>query len=278
MKRLCTSLMALLVFSTCLLAQSPPSTGTLTGIILCDDTHGPARRASVHLEPPINSPVAFWASGKIFGAITEMDGSFTISGIAPGDYYVVAIYAGYISAKEYIVPGARSLELTGSSDSMPSFVQRIKIVPGETVNVEIQLKRGASISGTVSYSDNTPVPFVALTPKLKRVNGDFADVSSAGASHTDSSGHYRIDGLPEGTYVVLGAMEGRMVPLFGGDQQGGSGLIIFAGGGLRPSKARTVTVKGSTEYPGVDITIPLVGVHQISGTITGPDGHRLNHG
>jgi hypothetical protein len=141
--------MALLVFPTVLFGQSSPSTGSLTGTILCDDTHGPARRASVHLEPPINSPVAFWASGKIFGAITEMDGSFTISAIAPGEYYVIAIYAGYISAKDYIFPGARSPELNRSSASMPSFVQRVRIVPGETVNVTIQLKRGASISGTI---------------------------------------------------------------------------------------------------------------------------------
>lgn len=53
--------------------------------------------------------------------------------------------------------------------------------------------------------------------------------------------------------MVLGAMEGRMVPVSGGNQQGGSGLIIFAGGGMRPSKARAVEVKGSSEYPGVDI-------------------------
>ena len=126
---------------------------------------------------------------------------------------------------------------------MPSFVQRIKIVPGETVNVTIQLKRGASISGTVSYSDTTPVPYVALMPKLKLANGEFADLSSAGANHTDASGHYRIDGLPEGSYVVLGAtMEGE------------SGLIIFAGGGMRPTKARIVSVKGSSDYAGVDIT------------------------
>ena len=69
-----------------------------------------------------------------------------------------------------------------------------------------------------------------------------------------------------------------MVPIFGGDQLGGAGLIIFAGGGMRPSKARVVAVKGSNEYGNVDITIPLLTVHEVSGTVTGSDGHRLNHG
>lgn len=96
---------------------------------------------------------------------------------------------------------------------------------------------------------------------------------SAGASHTDSSGHYRIDGLPEGLYVILGST-GQI----GGSERGGSGLIIFAGSGLRPSKARTVAVKGSSDYAGVDIIIPLIGVREVSGIVTGPDGHRLNHG
>jgi len=47
---------------------------------------------------------------------------------------------------------------------------------------------------------------------------------------------------------------------------------------MRPSKARVIDVEAPREYTGVDITLPLVGVHEVSGSITGPDGHRLNHG
>lgn len=112
-----------------------------------------------------------------------MDGSFTMSNVPPGEYYVIAMQPGYVSASDYILPGALSPELTGSRASMPPFVQRIKIVSGESVNVEIQLKRGASISGTVSYSDNTPVPYVALTPKMKIANGAFAEMKCRSQPH-----------------------------------------------------------------------------------------------
>ena len=169
-------------------------------------------------------------------------------------------------------PGAKAEE------ALPAFVKRVTVVAGGSEHVAIDLKRGGSISGTVSYSDGAPVSYVALTPKIKLKAGDFADVFANGASHTDSLGHYRIDGLPDGSYVVLGGIGGAMVPVFGGDQLGGSGSMIFAGGGMRPSQARVTVVSGANEYPGVNITIPLSGVHEVSGAVAATDGHRLNHG
>jgi hypothetical protein len=278
MKRLRTTTVALLVFHTGLFGQSGPTRGSLTGTVLCDDPHGPARGANVYLQSPTAyRPGAVSPPEEVFGATTGMDGSFIISRVAPGEYYVMVVYAGYISAREYVFPGALSPEVSRRTEPVPSFVQRVKIVPGGRANITIQLERGASITGSVTYTDGAPVPYLALTPELKLANGEFADMM-VGASHTDSSGHYRIDGLPDGAYVLLGGIEGPMVPVFGGDKLGGSGLIVFSGGGVRPSKARVVAVKAPHEYAGVDIAIPLVGVHEVSGSVTGPDGHRLNHG
>lgn len=157
-------------------------------------------------------------------------------------------------------------------------MKRVTVMAGGTEHIEIDLKRGGSISGTVTYSDGAPVAYVGLTPKMKLKAGNFADVFANGASHSDSLGHYRIDGLPDGSYVVLGGIEGAMVPGFGGDQLGGSGLMIFAGGGMRPSQARVTVVSGPKEYLGVNITIPLSGVHEVGGAVAAADGHRLNHG
>ncbi|MDQ2949428.1 MAG: carboxypeptidase-like regulatory domain-containing protein [Acidobacteriota bacterium] len=183
---------------------------------------------------------------------------------------------GYISARDYLARRI-SPEWTGGLEQLPSFVERVKILSGGTGHVEIQVKRGGSISGSVTYSDGAPVPYVALTPKVKLSDGNIADTHT-GASHTDSSGHYRIDGLLDGSYIILGGIEGAIVPVFGGDQIGGSGLIIFGGDGMRPSKARVISVSGTHEYAGLDITIPLVGVHEVGGAVTASDGHRLNHG
>lgn len=272
------TIVVLFVFQTGLIGQSRPSTGSVSGTVLCNDTHGPARRASVYLQSvTAYRPGTFSPPGEVFGSTTEMDGSFVVSSVAPGEYYVIVVYPGYISAREYVFPGALSPEVNRRTDPAPSFVQRVKIVQGGQANVTIQLERGASITGSVTYSDGTLVPYLALTPKLKLANGEFADMM-VGASHTDSSGYYRIDGMPDGDYVLLGGIEGPMVPVFGGEKLGGSGLIVFSGGGMRPTKARVVAVKAPHEYAGVDIAIPLAGVHEVNGSVTGPDGHRLNHG
>ncbi len=214
----------------------------------------------------------FVAPQETFGGTTDTNGVFTIANVTPGEYYVMVFFPGYISARDYVFPGANAEE------ALPSFVKRVTVTAGGTEHVAIELKRGGSISGTVTYSDGAPVAYAALTAKLKSQQGDFADFTGNGVSHTDSLGHYRMDGLPDGSFVVLSAMEGSMVPVFGGDQIGGSGLIIFAGGGLRPSQARVIVVSGANEYAGVNITIPLSGVREVGGAVMARDGHRLNHG
>jgi len=272
------AVMLLLFLAVTSATAQPSASGSVTGVVVCDDTHGPARRAYVYLQAPISREARFVAPQETFGGTTDADGAFAISDVTPGEYYVVVFSPGYISARDYLFPGAMSAKLSGAQEALPSFVKRVSVVAGGTEHAAIELKRGGSISGTVSYSDGTPVPYVGLTPKLKSKQGDFADLIGNGASHTDSLGRYRIEGLPDGSYVVLGGMEGAMVPVFGGDQMGGSGLTIFAGGGMRPSQARVIVVTGPNEYPGVNITIPLSGVYEVGGALAAADGHRLNQG
>jgi hypothetical protein len=263
---------ALLIFASAV-AQPNGANGSLRGIILCEDTGTPARQANVYLVSATRGPNAFSSPERPLATVTDLDGNFSISDIPPGNYYVVAVYAGYISARDYFFPGAMSSGVTGKPENPPDFVQRVSIAPGDTSNITIRLRRGASIKGSVLYSDGKPVPNAALTPKMKLSDGSFADVSGGGASHTDNAGHYSIDGLPDGSYVVLGAMKGPLVPVFGGDRLGASGWIAFAGDGMRPSNAHVISVKAPNEYTGVDLTLELNGVHEVSGTVVAPDGH-----
>lgn len=257
--------------------QTPANGGSLKGKIFCEDTQTPAREAYVSLLAPFSNQPGALLPREAFGTSTGADGSFTISNVAPGEYYVVTSYPGYISPKEYIFPGALSPELSAARDPLPSFVQRVAVVSGNTKYVEMRLQRGASIIGAVSNSDGAPVPGVALTPLLKLRDGHFREAST-GSCHTDSAGHYRIDGLAGGSYIILGAMEGAMVPVFGGGQIGATAWLVFAGGGMRPSKARIIDVRAPQEYADVNITIALTGVHEVGGVVASPDRHRLNRG
>jgi hypothetical protein len=189
---------------------------------------GPARRANVFLQAPINPKLGTFPPREVFRATTDPEGSFTIPNVTPGEYYVVARYAGYISADEYVFPGALSPELTGAPGALPAFVQLVAIVTGETRHVEIHLKRGGAISGSVTYSDGAPVPYVGLTPKFRLPNGTTADAFAGGASHTD-----------------------------------GSDLMIFAGGGMRLSNARAIFGTGS-----VDVNVADTDVINVSLTVS----------
>jgi hypothetical protein len=273
MKLFCSVTLALSLTVSVAMAQQSTGGGSLIGKVLCEDTRGPARHANVFLQPPLDPRTRIITREGGYATTTDLDGSFTISNITPGNYYVNTRYEGYISPDDYVFPGALTPQLTGTLE-LPPFVQLVTIVSGESKHVEINLKRGGSISGTVTTSDGTPVPYVALTAKVKLSNGDFADLG--GASQTDASGDYRIGGLPDASYIVLGGLQGPAVPIVGGGAVGGSGLMIFAGGGMRPTKARVIAVTAPKEYEGVDITIPLAGTHSVSGDVKASDGHRVN--
>src|ERR1700761_8412498 len=79
-------------------------TGAITGHIYCGDTNAPARMASVQLDP-IKGPKRSGAS-RISGDVpaggvaqTGFDGSFTLSRVSPGSYYVITSKPGYLSTR-----------------------------------------------------------------------------------------------------------------------------------------------------------------------------------
>ena len=83
-------------------SSAKPGTGTVTGHVYCADTNAPARVASVQLKPVKDakrSRTSLLAGDAPIGGIarTGFDGSFTLSKVPPGSYYVVASAQGYLS-------------------------------------------------------------------------------------------------------------------------------------------------------------------------------------
>ena|SRR5579862_1888046 len=83
------------VLATAATPQRGATGGSVKGKVLCEDTQGAARRAYISLRVPIK-PGGYMPSGG-FSAQADLDGSFTISNVSAGEYYVVAVYPGYIS-------------------------------------------------------------------------------------------------------------------------------------------------------------------------------------
>lgn len=124
-------------------------------------------------------------SGGARSSITNLEGNFRISGLAPALYNVSASLPAYVS---------RSTDPT-----FPGSHYRV----GDTVRVE--LVRGGVITGTVLNSAGEPVIGVRVRASLVRdAKGEPARFSgfAAGERTTDDRGVYRIFGLRPGTYVV----------------------------------------------------------------------------
>lgn|ERR1035438_3590428 len=85
------------------LTEQPHGLTTVSGRVYCGDTNAPARLAKVMLQPvevidSMTSQSNKQTSSHGEAVQTLLDGSFSISHVAPGIYYVIASQTGYISS------------------------------------------------------------------------------------------------------------------------------------------------------------------------------------
>jgi hypothetical protein len=197
------------------------------------------------------------------------NGAFAIKNVKPGDYFATVYAPGYI------YPAAQD------GGALPGSVQKVHVTSGVTESVDLRLERGSSIEGTVRFSDGRPAHTgaqvaneVAVSVEMKTKEGKF--VRSGGAAHTDSSGHYRIEGLAPASYVVFVALPGKMVPTSRG-LQGSGGEIVYASDTVRASQARVVDVRGVENHDQVDIDIHIAGLHKVTGKVVTNTGAVINN-
>lgn len=280
-------------------AQQPvKSTGTtVTGHVFLQDTNGPARMATVMLEPT-EVVDASRSDKRLDKAVTTqsvqtlLDGSFAIPNVQPGTYYVIASEPGYMSPLSAL--------LASDTDASKSEVARKKLAalaPSLTVqanlpaSVNVTLERGGAVSGTVLYDDGSPAAglWVQL---LVRKNGKWDTVPRLGSqptistAGTDDRGNYRIVGLPAQQYaveVLLNLSKGT----YRTDPQGGTSmsstseysLNVYSGNHFRKKNAEGFTLAQGDERGGEDIQIPVSRLHTLRGNvIAAHDGHLINGG
>jgi Carboxypeptidase regulatory-like domain len=281
--------------------QSPRAGATtVSGHVYCADTNSPARMATVVLQPA-KAIDGFKPGDSIAttssGVQTLLDGSFVLSNVAPGTYYVVANLPGYLSPLSSLmsVPAdatqAHEIKPDGAAPTIPASVPKVTVQANQPASVNISLERGASVSGAVLFDDGSPASGLSVAVYVPRKDTwvplpstPFENVNHSAT--TDDQGHYRISGLPPGEYIV--EVELALTrSTFHSDGYGGSGqsaslifsLPVYSGNKVRPRDAARFSLKPGEERRGEDIDIPISKLHTVRGSILARrDGHVINGG
>jgi hypothetical protein len=278
-----------------------PIYGSVTGHVTCEN-NVPARLASVALLPISDAPdsrAPVHGDGHsqqlVFTPVdTGLDGSFTIPRVAPGYYYLVVEYPGYISPTAQLTSDDLAHPSLDMQKFIASVLPTVAVDPNRVSTVDIQLRRGASISGFIRYDDGSPAPGLYIRVLRKNSSGKWVGVKVRGAEGirpaSDDQGRYRIVGLTAGEYVLetkLEVSERYTDHLFdsatssGGSSSGTTrfGMSIYSGGETRQRNAAHIKLEDGEDDSNEEIVIPLSKLHSVTGTIMqARTGHVVNAG
>ena len=257
-----------------------PTKGVVAGIVICGDTGKPARFATVtvtpvpakqaepHEDPPL-APVATIDTG--------LDGRFRMEAIPAGDYFAFATLDGYLDPRLGIDFGKVESKKTTSEQEWDAVQQwkdqlvEVKVAVRRVSQVVIEIHRAAEIEGTVSYDDGSPA--IGMHFQLFRKNAK-REWSAVGLplfsnwainSTSDSHGHYVVNDLAPGEYIVC-----AMMPVDSEDVA----PRLCLGNVFRRKNATSVKVGDGETVKGQDLVLPLSGMHSISGHVEAvEDGH-----
>lgn len=272
-----------------------PRGSVVSGHATCADTNAPARFAHISLN-------ALRGSGKDTpdaapGGETDLNGNFRIEDVRAGRYLVLVELPGYISGITGLDREERE-HLQDADPELPADATILDVSAGVGATVEVSLERGAAVSGTVRYDDGSPA--IGIQVALERKNSErkweplirsSAEVSSMlfglgdGAQTTDSSGHFRLDGLPAGDYFVHVKLSPKTITLpisgtgaIGMFEHPGVSLNLYNGDVFWRHDAKPLKV-GRGEEVDVDMTVPIGKLLEVTGTVAAlSNGHSVNLG
>ena len=287
---------------------APEVTGSVSGHVFCADTNEPARFATVTLQPAPQESEALPGKRIEPGsesappvARTGLDGSFLFPKVKSGTYFLIADYAGYVSPLAKLSPKEIASKEPADIEKVDKALIQIRVAANKDSARDLELKRGSAISGTIRYDDGSPANEIQLAVLRVSDDGKISPVSFNIGSQmrsalrargegleTNDLGYYRISGLPAGKYIVKATLPTETSSyggLFGGPTvvtfriDEAVALGVYSGNVFREKEAKPIELVAGSVRDDADITIPLLGLHTISGSVaTLADGHTINWG
>ncbi len=266
-------------------AKKPDLTkGTVTGFVTCADTGKPARFATVNLlaVPKKDAKADDQTSrGVIESTTTDLDGRFRLEAVEPGQYLAYATLEGYLDPERGLDfsrldslenDRGQSLEVI---NQWKDHLVEVTVSRHRTAELAMQIERGAEINGSVTFDDGSPAIGMRFQLLRKTAKSGWDGVGLALFrgwsidSTSDGHGRYSLTNLPAGEYKVCASM-----PVDNED----AAPAICLGDTFRKKDATITKLAAGEILNGVDILIPLSGLHTVSGTVTAlADGHTPAH-
>jgi carboxypeptidase family protein len=204
---------------------APPSEGALSGQVVADGTNAPVADARIVVFPaaPRSGPFG----GPPPQAMTDAQGRFTVSRLAPGSYRIDVQKTGFAPLNDMTQRGPTA-----------------DVTAGQTTSVLLRLHKGAVIAGRILDAAGEPISDVQVVA-MRRFAGPSNGLSGpaprlipAGqGQQTNDIGEFRVSGLAAGEYYLAASPRSAMP--FGGP--GASSPAASAAGGI---------TLATTYYPG----------------------------
>ena len=247
-------------------------------------------------KPEPGKPAQPKGATHTYSASTDLNGSFRIAGVVPGDYYVLGQQEGYLA------PSDEAAAMAGSDPDLTvqateAALNRVTVDANQTASIDLSLTRGASLSGTVQYDDGGAGIRLAYhlyrrdgKGKWQRYTNHPGDSSLAPLgleAHTDGQGRFHERALPPGVYTADVELPGDNpdAELHPGAHEltaqfhPGDALLTMYGNKHRLAGAEPIKLREGEDRSGMDITIPINGLHSVAGTAVAKlDGRPVAEG
>lgn len=230
------------------------------GRVIYEDTRRPVRRVGVMLYDPA-------AKGRRINLMSWTDGrgEFQIKNVPAGKYFIQIEAPGIIRSGPF------------DSEEAQKEIATVTVDGTSKAEVVVRVKRGAAISGKVSYADGDPVLNASII-LLRKKEGRWMPVFIGGRTNdhdTDERGIYRISGLAPGEYLIGAAEEKMGIELTAQDDPEGGNVLnralistTYYDGATSTSAATPLQIMAGDEKTDINITLADRPVHSISGVVT----------
>ncbi len=269
-------------------SASNAAMGQVSGRVSCGDTGQPARFAGVQLiaaRPDRTRDLSSKGKGSSLTTVTAMDGSYSLDKVPSGTYYVVGQFAGYLSPINQITIADRMKPDETTLRIIANGSEKIVVQGNQPVHVDLRLKRGASISGTIRYDDGNPAPSITAILMQLQKDGTWKTTGTATPSTSDDRGRYRITGLFDGKYAIRASLGTNLVMVGLGanstsaHHNSGDALVVYSGGALREGDVKPIEVGPGADVDGIDLVFPIDNLRSVSGFVVAKaDNHPVSAG